>query len=210
MTISAALVDAGVTWMGSDSAATTMDGDREVLKNPKVFAKRDTKGTLWLIGWSGDYRLGQLVEHALILPNVLNGLNGNPLLGFLVNEFVKDYRRCLRENGAMAENQKNHREKAPGELIVGINGEIFTVSKYFDIYSPISPYTAIGSGSATAFGALGATKGLMGPEERILTALELAQEYSASVSDPFITINSKGAEESVRYIRSRRKPKNKR
>lgn len=211
MTCIVGLVESGVIWLGSDSAGSGEHDEQEILKNPKVFAKRGPKGNLWLFGFAGRYRLGQLVEHSLVLPNVSSELKGNFLVGFLVNEFVKDLRRCLRENGAMIESQKNRTENCPGDLIIGVNEEIFTVDEYFQVLIPSNPFTSIGNGSAAAFGALGATKNLLGPEERILTSLEQAQEYIANVSDPFLIINSKDAEESVRYVSSvRRKPKSKR
>lgn len=206
MTCIVTLADGGVVWMGSDSSATNGQDDKEILKNPKTFAKRDRGGTLWLIGYAGDIRFGQLVEHTLILPSVTAAHKEN-LIKFLVSDFINDLRNCLRGGGAMSDGQKGRKEKSSGSLIVGINGEIFTIDDHFQILAPINPFTSIGSGSSTAFGALGATKGLLPPDERILIALELAQEYSASVSDPFLIMNSKEAEESVRYVRSRRKRK---
>ena len=211
MTCIVGLVDNGTIWLGSDSAGSGEHDEQEILKNPKVFAKRDAKKNLWLVGFCGRYRLGQLIEHSLVLPSVPNDINGNQLVGFLVNEFVKDLRRSLRENGAIAESQKNRMEYCPGDVIIGINREIFTMDEYFQILVPSNSFTSIGNGSAAAFGALAATKNLLGPEERVLAALEAAQEYISNVSDPFLIINSKDAEESVRYVSSvRRKPKSKR
>lgn len=201
MTCTVALVEAGIIWMGADSVATNEDGEKWTFSNPKIFAKRDSKGTLWLIGYSGEYRFGQLIEHSLILPSVTNGHKEN-LLHFLVSDFVSDLRTCLRGNGAMSEDHESRREKAPGDMLVGINGQIFFVDEYFQVLAPANPFTATGSGSIAALGALGATRDLLGPEERVLVALEQAQEHTANVSDPFIIINSKDAEENVRCVRS--------
>lgn len=200
MSCVAALVHDTVIWMAGDSAGTDEEGRKESYSNQKVFARRDLKGTLWQMGGSGGFRSLNLAQYVLNLPSYKG--NGEGFTCFLVKEFVPDWRRCLRENGAMAEMQDTRLEKAPGDLIIGINGGIAIVDEYFQVLVPHNPYTAIGSGWDAALGSLNSTKNLMDPEKRIITALEQAQELNANVSDPFLIMNSREAEASVRYVRS--------
>jgi len=212
MTIIIGLTNGKEMCFGGDSCISNKDGDKEILKNPKVFAKRDPKGTLWMMGYAGDIRFGQVVQHNLVLPSV-TPVHMENLIGFLVSEFVNNLRNCLNDAGALAEEKR--RQESGGSLILGINGQIFTIDHKFQVILSDNSFACIGSGSIAALGALGATKGLLDPQtkepldqqERIILAMEQAQEYNDGVSDPFLIINSKEAEESVRYVRSRRKRK---
>jgi ATP-dependent protease HslVU (ClpYQ) peptidase subunit len=208
MTIVLALVENNKIIIAGDTSGTDTNGDKESYKNSKVFAKRDTKNNLMLFGVAGEYRYLNIIEHRFKPPPIQKHHEDN-LQRFLATDFIDALRGTLRESGAMLETQKRRREEAPGDLIIGINGEIFVVDYQFQVLAPYNPFTAVGSGRDAALGSLGSTKGLMEPEKRVITALEQAQAFDSSVSDPFQLMDSEEAEASVRYFRTVR-PKRKR
>jgi len=210
MTCIVALVEKGVIWMGGDSAITSPDDtyEQEILNNPKIFARRDGKQNVWLIGSCGDFRGAQLLEHSVLLPDLTNGGMEN-VLGFIVTQFIPNLRSALRQGGALKE-QAGENDETDMEILIGLKEQIFYIDSTFQVLCPSNAHTAIGSGRGPALGALGATEKLLGPEERILVALEQSQEYTSSVREPFLVLNSADAEANVKYVRARRRRPRKR
>lgn len=178
-----ALADQGKVWIGGDSLAySSLSGDKASLTNRKVFARKDLAGNKWLFGFTGSYRLGQVLQHVLQLPALDQTLD---LLEDMVTRFVPALQRCFKES---ALESKESGQFTGGAFLVSVRGRIFNVEKQYSIQESTLPFAAIGCGAPFALGSLFSSEGL-NPEERITLALSAAETFSAGVQRPFHILN---------------------
>jgi ATP-dependent protease HslVU (ClpYQ) peptidase subunit len=165
------LEDGDRVWMGADSLSA--DGyTKTIRRDPKIF----TRGP-YLIGFSGSYRVGQLLRWSI---NDTGPQPGDDLAEFMVTSFVEDVRLVLKDGGITLRGGE-----MPGTFLIGICGRLFAVDVDFQVGEPACGYDAVGSGSDVAIGAMHVTVDLE-PRQRIKTALQAAAAHNAGVQGPFV------------------------
>ena len=167
----------GKVWLGGDSAASSRSMI-EVISTPKVF-----KRGRFIYGFSGDYRTGQIVQHAFKEPD--RRASVDPTV-YMSTTYVDALRKQLAHSGALAND--NGAEEANIWLLIGYAGELFYLDNGFAILRFAADYSAIGSGSDFALGALAATPN-MPPALRVRRALEAAARHDPHVRPPFVTVS---------------------
>lgn len=174
MTCIVGLIDKGKVYMGADSAGVAGGYVSHIRADQKVFIEGD-----FIIGFTTSFRMGQLLQYKLQVPGRPESLD---VFKYMVTSFVEAVRKCLRDGG-FAE-KKDEVEKA-GVFLVGYQGRLFRICSDYQVTENLLPYDAVGSGGEVALGALFAN-GHLEPEERLLQALEAAEQFSASVRRPFV------------------------
>ncbi len=173
MTCIVGLLDNGSVYMGADSAGVAKLS-LSVRADQKVFVKGD-----FVMGFTTSFRMGQLLRYNLKIPPCHKNID---LFEYMVTSFVESVRECLKAGG-FAET-KDAKEKA-GTFLVGYRGRIFCVEDDYQVAEQLLPFHAIGYGEDIALGVLFANTQLK-PKERILQALEAAEQFSAGVRRPFV------------------------
>lgn len=174
MTCIAGLIDKGTIYMGGDSAGVNSSLSLAVRADQKVFIKDK-----FVMGFTTSFRMGQLLQYNLELSPRPESLD---VFEYMVTSFVEAVRKCLKDGG-FAE-KKDEREKA-GTFLVGYAGRLFCIESDYQVEETILPYATTGSGEDIALGVLFANAHLA-PDERILQALEAAEQFNAGVRRPFI------------------------
>jgi ATP-dependent protease HslVU (ClpYQ) peptidase subunit len=172
MTCIVGLVEKGKVYMGADSCGSN-GYNSTVRADPKLFHKGEM-----LIGCTSSYRMGQLLQYKMTIPEVPEGCD---VSSYMVKYFIEAVRTCFEEGGFTK--IKDNQEEG-GSFLVGFRGTLFSIQDDFQVGQSAIGYNACGSGKMAALGALHATIGLPA-EERIKKALEAAAEHTAGVRPPF-------------------------
>lgn len=173
MTCIVGLIANDTIYMGADSAGVA-GSSLQVRADQKVFVKGE-----FIMGFTTSFRMGQLLRYKLQIPNYQKGID---IFEYMVTSFIEAVRICLRDGG-FAE-KKEEKEKA-GTFLVGFQGRLFRIENDYQVCETLLPYNATGCGEDIALGVLFAN-GHLKPEERILQALEAAEQFSSGVRRPFI------------------------
>ena len=175
MTCIVAVEHDGKVWMGGDSAASR-DNDVVCRTNEKVFVNGD-----FLIGYSGSFRVGQLLQYSF---KPQKPLHTQSTMEYLVNDFVDCLRNLLRDKGAMLKDEEGDAQDS--EFLLGFRGKIYVIEPDFNIGKPTENYASCGTGASYAMGALYAlSESSAPPEDKIIKALSAASEYCNGVKPPF-------------------------
>jgi ATP-dependent protease HslVU (ClpYQ) peptidase subunit len=176
MTCIVAIAQDGKVSMGADSEMSDTD-DNVILqkKRPKIFLNGE-----YLVGYAGSARFGLIMEHNFIYPKVPARVKDSELEVFLNKTFVPKLRKHVIEV------IKADKEEC-GEFVclIGLRGHIFELDEDWAIFELDKNYTAIGSGTSVAMGALYATSSWTSPQKRLESALGAATEFTAGVGKPF-------------------------
>ena len=178
MTCIVGLIDKGTVYMGADSAGMYEDLTLITYTEPKIF--RLANGML--LGTAGDARPLQVIEHMADIPVQRDGDDD---LSYLVNGFVEAIRVALVDAGAATE--KWGYQTSPISFLLGYRGALYDVAEDFSV-AQFPGYMAAGHGRLIALGSLfttGRHAKKLTPRKRIITALEAAAQYDASVRGPF-------------------------
>ena len=172
MTCIVGLVHEGVVYIGGDSAGVaglslTVRADEKVFQNGE-----------FLMGFTTSFRMGQLLRYSLEPPR---RHPDDDIHQYMVVGFVNAVRECLKAGGYAS--KKDDVESA-GTFLVGYQGRLFEIESDYQVGIPGDGYAAVGSGQDIARGALFATQG-QEPRQRVLTALQAAERFSAGVRGPF-------------------------
>lgn len=176
MTCIVALEHKGKVYMGGDSAAVS-GWDIQASASPKVFLVGD-----FLIGYTSSFRMGQLLQYNLEIPENACGKDD---MKYLVTQFIPAVRNCLKDGGYTKVD--NNKEEG-GAFLVGYRGKAYLVSSDFQITRMTSGFIAVGCGENYAIGALAVNK-ITHPENAVIRALEVAAMFSAGVCAPFHVIS---------------------
>lgn len=171
MTCIVGIEDGERVWMGADSMAAAGYA-KTIRRDPKIF----TRGS-YLIGFSGSYRIGQLLRWSL---DATGPKPGDNLAEFMATVFIEDTRTVLRDGGVPLRSGA----MVDSAFMVGICGRLFVVDCDFQVGEPACGYDSVGCGSDLAIGAMHVTKQLE-PKVRIRTALQAAAAHCAGVQAPF-------------------------
>lgn len=179
MTCIVALEHDGNVWMGGDAAATR-DHDVVCRANSKVF-----KNGEFLIGFSGSFRIGQLLQYSFFPPE--QDFTQSEV-EYLVTNFIDSLRELLQDKGAIMKEQEGDAQDS--EFILGYKGKIYVIEPDFNIGRPITPYTSCGTGSSYAMGALYVlSEANLEPKHKVEKALQAAAEYCTEVKAPFTILS---------------------
>jgi ATP-dependent protease HslVU (ClpYQ) peptidase subunit len=179
MTCVVGLVQRGTVYIGVDAAAVSGWTRRET-RVPKVFRRGP-----FLIGYTTSFRMGQLLEHQLVVPE--QGPDEDDM-AFMVNRFVEAVRPLLKEKGfAKVESNTEH----GGQFLVGYRGHLFSVDSDFQVGEMADRFDAVGSGAEFALGAMKALDRLR-PVPRIKRALQIASHFNMGVCGPFVVRSLRG------------------
>lgn len=183
MTCVAVVTDGNKTVIGGDSLIVK-GGEQELPKNRKVFKKTDPSGTVWLCGFCGSCRMGQIFQYVFRIPEMTTR-NRNNVRGYMVSKFVPALKKCFSEEGYQGVSRGR---KMDGSLLVVFLGKIFVIDEDYHVAESSDPFSAIGVGEAPAKGSLYTSASFPDLRQRIQCALEAAQKFSAGVREPFVML----------------------
>lgn len=167
--------DNGTVIIGADSGAS--EGDGLVARNDsKVFFKRNL-----LIGFSGSFRVGQIIQYVFKIPK--HGFECD--MEYLVGPFVSSLRECLKINGGLSTD--NGIDTMEASLLVGYRQHLYEIHSDFQVSDPSEQFSARGSAAPIALGALWTHKDLghLSAHDAVLASLSAAEESSSAVRGPF-------------------------
>lgn len=156
-------------WMGGDRAASNCWGNTEVVAHPKVF-----KNGHMLIGFAGDFRAAQLIEHVFTPPKITKNQDA---MTWCVTQFVPALQECLCENDYDGE------EESFG-ILFSVHNRLFTMTTNYAIMEYEKDWAAIGEGEQFCDGVL-SVLGTDNPEQTIEMALSAAERNCGGVTRPF-------------------------
>jgi ATP-dependent protease HslVU (ClpYQ) peptidase subunit len=171
MTCIVGIAQQGKIFMGADSAASTGDSAR-IRKESKII-----RGRNMLVGVSGAGVLTDIIEYNLGKPLCHKNIEARK---YLCAEFVPLLRQTLAvfeiaDDGASFD----------GEILVGLQGRMFTIQGDYQVGELYQEYTAIGSGQDYAMGSLHSTASCKCPLKRLTKALRASAEFCNTVRAPF-------------------------
>jgi 20S proteasome alpha/beta subunit len=170
MTCVVAVVKDDVVHMAADRGAS--DDSVMLVSNDKKILKRAG----YLIGYAGNYGLGQLIQHGLVLPRPPR----NYLLKFMRTDFHKAVQATIKKYDYQLTYQH---EDSQSDFLIGVKGELF---EYDPLSGQVAPFeeTAIGAGAEIALGSLYSTRNSKTPDKRVFIAVKAACYYSTSCREP--------------------------
>lgn len=182
MTCIVGLVQGRKMYMGADSLATSYYNSI-VREDKKLFRKNG-----YLVGVAGSVRIKQVIQHNM--PTACSSEKDSDLLEFMATSFVDSLRGSLH-NGGCLEVIDGVESLKDSQILVGLNGKLFSVLQDFQIEVVGYNFISIGSGSTEANSSLWTMQRLknISPLTRIKTAIECSSEFNASVSPPIHTLS---------------------
>lgn len=189
MTCIVGLVHKNSIYIGGDSAGVETWGLSICSRaDEKVFL---TESGDMIMGFSGSYRIGQLLRYALVAPQQKVGQDD---MAYMVTDFIDAVRNMQKDRGSLK--KENEVEEHSAAFLVGFNKKLYVIESDFQVGQPLDNYAAVGSGAEVALGAMYATKtAIMSPEERIKLALSASAEFNAGVRAPFTILKLEYEEE---------------
>lgn len=175
MTCIVGFVEGNTVWMGGDSAGTNAWLNQDLYDTPKVFRNDGA-----LIGSCGSARQGDLLRHALKIPDHDPRVDVGK---FMVMAFIDAVRKCFKAGGVCE--TKDGVEQSQGHFLVGYKGRLFAIYSDFQVRAPKFPYAAVGCGDQIALGALFASEHITSGRDRVDIALRASERFSAGVRGPF-------------------------
>lgn len=172
------VVIAGDSCGGSASTWSTL-----VVAGAKVFRNGD-----YVIGYSGEFRHGQLLGNAS-LPVHTGHHDDFP--SFLAGELADAFRNVFRAGGWL---QKDKEREYGGVFLLGWRNRLFCVQHDFDFFEPRRGFHAIGCGDDAA---IGATQALLNDGRKLGTQLAMdvlaaVESVSGGVLYPFHAVSTDG------------------
>lgn len=161
--------------IGGDSAASTPLSMINAGRS-KVFRKGP-----FLIGYSGSFRVGQVVEHLMSVPPHPAEAED---IDYMVGGFIEHMRYALKQCGVIDIN--NAVETSKGTMLIGYNGTLYEMDGDFQVLP--REHAAIGSGWLPALGVLHYTSRFaldQSPEWQVEKALQAAEDINPFVKGPF-------------------------
>lgn len=160
--------------MGADSAGVG-GYSLQTRADPKIYRVGEA-----LIGFTTSFRMGQILGHALALPEHRGNV---PVERYMVTSFINAVRECLKAGGYA---RKENEVESGGTFLVGYRSRIFYVENDYQVGERVEAFDAVGCGFELALGSLHTTGTLnMSAKRRVMLALAAAAEFSAGVRAPF-------------------------
>lgn len=140
----------------------------------------------YLIGAAGDVRAINILHYAFVPPAPKPNLKGKALNQFITTTFIPSLRQCFELHGYA------HKESDNTEILIAVNGFIYSIDSDYSWATSTTNTYAIGSGSTYALGALQTMSTRNIPTVQIakrnaLKALRVAAKFDPFTGEPFIT-----------------------
>lgn len=183
--------DKGVSWIGADSLGS--NGYTKAPEMPSKVFRNETFQNV-LIGGTTTFRHLDLLKYSTNLFDEIDLYKKTDIdHKFMVTKFIPRVIELFK-NGVISEDEK----RRGGNFIVATPGRLFEVQQDYSVLEPELGICAVGCGYAVAMGSLITTKGLdMPPQEKIIKALEVAEQYCCGVQRPFRILCTDGSDEIV-------------
>jgi len=166
-------------YIGGDSAGVAGDS-LQIRADEKVFKKEE-----FIFGFTSSFRMGQLIRYKLEIPKRKEKQN---IDDYLYVDFLDAVIKCFKDNYYGKEKDT---ERFGGTFLFGYRGNLYQVEGDFQIGKSTYNFDAVGCGFELALGCLYGicNNKKLNPKEKIIKALEAAQEFSAGVRGPFHIIS---------------------
>ena len=178
-------------WMGADSLGSN-GYTKSVLNDPKLFRNIHFKNVV--MGSTTSFRHIDLLRYSEEIFPELDSLKKTVVdHKYMVTKFVP------RLISLFQDNVKDRSETGRGaNFLVGVANKLFEIQDDYSVLDPSLGICSVGCGEQIAMGSLltSATMDLP-PKERIILALEAAEQMSCGVQRPFKIINTMNDEEIV-------------
>ena len=171
--------DSGVSWIGGDSLGS--NGYTKSTEVPsKVFRNDIFKNVL--IGGTTSFRHLDLLKYSEGLFDEVDWYKKTEIdHKFMVTKFIPKTISLFR-NGVIGETEINR----GGNFIVATPAKIFEIQNDYSVLEPELGICAVGCGRDVAMGSLLTTRAFdISPQEKIIKALEAAEQYCCGVQRPF-------------------------
>lgn len=181
-----------ISWIGADSLGS--NGYTKATETPsKAFRNETFKDVL--IGGTTTFRHLDLLKYSSNLFDEIDLYKKTEIdHKFMVTKFIPRV-ITLFKDGVVSESEINR----GGNFIVATPGKLFEVQQDYSVLEPELGICAVGCGEAVAMGSLITTRNLdMAPQEKIIKALEAAEQYCCGVQRPFHILCTDGSETIIR------------
>ena len=159
----------GADSCGSNGSFKTNRKDVKMFKNDK-----------FLFGCTSSYRMIQLLHYKFKPPEI----NGKEIHSYLCTDFVDEIIKCFEDNGFMQE--YTNKQIKGGTFLVAYENRLFNIEDDFQVSENECGYDSCGSGDVYAYGCLYGLSDIdMSVEDKVIKALETAENFSTTVSSPF-------------------------
>jgi ATP-dependent protease HslVU (ClpYQ) peptidase subunit len=176
MTCIVGIAENGKVYIGGDSAGVA-GLDLTVRSDEKVFRNDE-----FLFGFTSSFRMGQLLRFSFYPPSRAEKMGDYK---YLVTTFIDAVRSCLKTGGyATTKDGGEH----GGTFLLGYRGKLYVVDSDYQVGSAADGFASVGCGDQVAHGSLFSTIG-KSPRDRIETALNAAERFSAGVRGPFTILD---------------------
>lgn len=185
MTCIVGLEHEGEVWIGGDSIAVEMGSLRKSIRqDEKVFNNKHIPSMV--IGFSGSFRIGQLLRYSFVPPLKPTRLSVHE---YLATSFIDAVRQCFKANGTM---QYRDGLECAHQFLIGYGGNLFLVDSDFQVAKLSTNYAAIGTGGDAAMGSLytSCKQNIADPKHAITVALEASAAFNAGVSPPWTILKT--------------------
>src|SRR5713226_6678075 len=196
MTIVAGITWNGVTYLGADHAGSDSRGAIETRKTAKVWSS----GTPIVFGVAESFRLADILQYEFSPPGLSDNQDLAHMTRYMVTQFVPALRETVEGRGLKrAGDEDPEANPFPGQLLVGIGGNLFHVEPDYQVAAVDDAYMAVGSGDMVALGALRALVELddavLQATDIMLMALSAAEHHIETVRSPFTIVGTNGYDE---------------
>ena len=180
-----------VSWIGGDSLGS--NGYTKATEMPsKVFRNEVFKDVL--IGGTTTFRHLDLLKCSGTLFDEVDWYKKIDIdHKYMVTKFIPKVIELFK-NGVVGETET----RRGGNFIVATPGRLFEVQQDYSVLEPELGICSVGCGEDVAMGSLITTKDLdISPQEKIIKALEAAEQYCCGVQRPFRILCTDGSDEIV-------------
>lgn len=167
------LIQNNKLFIGSDSRATTDDGEVRYIKSRKIFRYDDPK---MLIGFAGSVRSGQVLHPYYFSPPAE------------IMDLPDVMRAHFEKAGCLSADPESGMEATRSNFLIGYNGKLYEILVDFQLNEIDENYTAIGYGQSFAVASFYTSEMYNedDPEKRIKIALNSACKYTGFCHPPLI------------------------
>lgn len=162
-------------YLAGDSSAVELESQySEVWVSPKVFKKQDC-----VFGYSGMFRVGQLLQYSFTLPT----RHKESFEEYLITRFVPAFKRLLEKEGI----------KESWNLLIGHGSELYAIDSEYSVGVIRDSYMAIGFGRDYALGAMYLASRValdLSVNDILKLAIASAAHYSHTVREPVTIIST--------------------
>lgn len=169
-------------YIGGDSAESC-GGNIYIRSDKKVFKRGP-----FVIGCTTSFRMIQLLQYSLVVPDMIPGID---IHQYLSTSFIDSVRQLFTTHGFLSKDMDG--TDMGGAFLIGYKDRLFKVQPDFQVSEYVDGYATCGSGDDLALGCLYgiATCGDCAVEGLVITALECATKFNKGVSAPYTILNTK-------------------